>query len=434
MSGVKQLCSGAVLFAASIFAVTTILCLEKSAPHFPSGSVELDSACTAARAGDEDGSGLFPQPEPRLQSRAAVLFDYESGTLLFEKNGKLSLPPASMTKLMTLHLVYRAIEAGRIARDDLVEIGKGGDFRGQARGSSLMFLEEGQRVTILELMRGLAVPSGNDAAVALANAVEGSVESFVAAMNEEARRLGLSKLHFVDPSGIGAENRVTALEFGRFCMEYIRSQPISLSELHSLRTLSYPQEQNLPPHGGSTYGAIEQENYNPLLGRLPSVDGLKTGYIDESGYNLALTAERDGRRLVAVILGGPGDGTREGNLSRVIDGTKLLSYGFSAYRRVKPEPKIVEAPRVWGGRAERVSLVLPETEAMLLPVDLAFCLRAELHIDEPLMAPVRSGEELGELLLTARGAVLARYPVVSAEDVEEARVWGRVRDRLILRF
>ncbi len=429
MSRVKQLCIGVVLFLVGILAVTVVLFLEKSAPHFPTGSVEVvpDALFT-------DGIGSFPKPEPRLRSRAAVLFDYDSGTLLFEKNGNLSLPPASMTKLMTLHLAYRAVEEGRIGLNEEVVVDGSGDFHSQPRGSSLMFLEEGQRVTVNELMKGLAVPSGNDAAVALALAVEGSVERFVAAMNEEARRLGLSRLHFADPAGISPENRITALDFGRFCMEYIRSHPISLSKLHSLRTLAYPQEHNLPPHGGSSYGTIEQENYNLLVGRLPSVDGLKTGYIDESGYNIALTAERDGRRLVAVLLGGPGDGTREGNLTRVIDGTNLLSYGFYAYRRVQPELKIIEPPRVWGGKKDSVLPVLPELEEMVLPAVLAASLQAELELNEPLKAPIHTGQRLGEVLLKAAGEEVARYPLVSAETVEAAGIFGRIKDGLLLRY
>ncbi|MFO7849401.1 MAG: D-alanyl-D-alanine carboxypeptidase family protein, partial [Spirochaetia bacterium] len=305
-------------------------------------------------------------PVPELMSKAAVLYDFETGKLLFEKNGNLSISPASMTKLMTLHLVYKAIEEGELSRNTEVDISERADFRNQPAGSSLMFIEEGQRVTILELMQGLAVPSGNDAAVALAEAVSGSLEDFVEEMNREAVRLELEEVEFVEPAGIDSSNKATARSFARFCRIYLQTHPYALEELHSLEEYTYPNGWNLPSASSSVHGPITQENYNLLVGRHPWVDGLKTGYISEAGYNIALTAKHGKRRVLAVVMGGPGENTREGNLSRVIDGTHLISYGFYAYRRVHPSVPDVGTAKVWGGRTSSLELEVPEPDPLIV--------------------------------------------------------------------
>jgi D-alanyl-D-alanine carboxypeptidase len=233
-----------------------------------------------------------------------------------------------MTKLMSLHLAYRAIEEGRLRKNQLIPIGRESSFKSSPPHSSLMFLEEGQRVTLLELMIGCAIPSGNDAATALAVAVSGSVDRFVAAMNREAAALGMTSTHFVEPSGYDEGNVTSAWDFARFCLVYIREHPEAIDELHALSQFTYPKASNIPEGGRSALGPITQTNHNNLVGRLEGVDGLKTGFIEESGYNIAVTASRNGRRLLAVLMGGPGETTGEGNLQRALDAAALLSYGF----------------------------------------------------------------------------------------------------------
>ena len=235
------------------------------------------------------------QPEqPQVNCRSAVLYDVTSGTLLYEKNADEIIPPASMTKLMSLHLLFNEVDEGHLSLDTLIPVSRAASFKSSPPGSSLMFLEEGQRVTLLELMKGLAVSSGNDAGVAAAEAVSGSLSEFIKLMNSEAVKLGLEKTYFADSSGYSSENQTTARDFANFCMLYIDKHPEALSLLHSLTEFTYPKKANLPPGGKSTHGSITQKNNNILLGSLEGVDGLKTGYIDESGYNIALTAERGG--------------------------------------------------------------------------------------------------------------------------------------------
>ncbi len=370
-------------------------------------------------------------PKPALRSRAAALYDAGNDTLLYSKNGGEVISPASMTKLVTLHLVYRAIEAGEFSRSSEVVVNKAADFHSLPPRSSLMFLEEGQRVTVLELMQGLAVPSGNDAALLLAQQVAGSVEAFVERMNREMRRLGLSETRFADPNGLSEGNRTTAEEFARFCMVYIKAHPRSLEELHERYTFTYPKRQNIPAGESSTYGPITQYNHNKLVWGHPWVDGLKTGYIDESGYNVALTGSNGERRLVAVLLGGPGKNSEEGTLTRAIDGANLLSYGFYSFTRVTPRLKVPETMRVWKGLRRRVALQAASAQPLTIPKEVADDVTVEVELKRPLVAPVHKGEQLGEAVVRVAGKEAARYPLTAAEAVPQGgilrRMWDGVR-------
>ena len=374
----------------------------------------------------------YADPKPALRSRAAAIYDTGSGALLYSKNGDEVIPPASMTKLVTLHLVYRAIEAGELNRSTEVLVTKAADFHSLPPRSSLMFLEEGQRVTVLELMRGLAVPSGNDAALLLARHVAGSVEAFVERMNREMRRLGLSETRFADPNGLSDANRTTAEEFARFCMVYIEAHPRSLEELHDQYTFTYPKDRNIPPGESSSYGPITQYNHNKLAWGHPWVDGLKTGYIDESGYNVALTGSNGDRRLVAVLLGGPGENSEEGTLTRAIDGANLLSFGFYSFTQVIPRLEVPESVRVWKGRRGDVALHTPEADPLTVPKELVDDVTVEAELIGPLTAPVRSGDRIGEAVVRIAEHEAARYPLTAAETVRRGGVLRRFWDGLRL--
>lgn len=369
--------------------------------------------------------------EPQIMSKAAAVYDYETGTLLYQKNGDVRISPASMTKLMTLHLTYRAIEEGRINLDTRITVEGRDDFSNMPRRSSLMFIEEGQELSVLQLMRGLAVPSGNDAAHMLARVVSGSVEQFVEEMNREAEKMGYENIHFEDPAGLSAQSYVTAKEFGLFCCDYIRSHPESLELLHSQKELTYPTTEILQEGAHTSYGPITQENYNILIGRHPWVDGLKTGYIDESGYNIALSATAGDRRVVAVILGGPGENIREGAFTRAIDGVNLLSYGFYHFRRVEPQFPRLQELRVWKGARKTVQAQLHDPEVLVLPLDVAAALEVRHELDLPLFAPLRDGEEIGRTLITSGQKLIRSYPILVKEPVEEGSWWQQLTDSIL---
>ncbi len=368
---------------------------------------------------------------PELFSHSAVLYDFNSGFLLYEKNADEIIPPASMTKLVTLHLVFNAIRDGFLSFDQYIPISKQASFKSSPPGSSLMFLEEGQIVTLLELMKGLAVSSGNDAGVAVAETVAGSVPAFVDLMNKEVKNLKLEKTFFVDASGYDENNQTTAREFAKFCFYYIKKNPDSISMLHSLKEFTYPQKSNIPPGGTSTYGPITQPNNNNLLGKVDGVDGLKTGYIIESGYNIALTAELNGRRLLTVIMGCPKE---NGIANRALDGETLLSYGFDNFKTFYPKLPELSENKVYKGKDKNVELTV-KVPPITLPLDDVDKVIWEIEWGKPLVAPFPAGAEAGKIrLLDKKGLLIFSRNIITAAGVEKGSVFRRFIDSIVLFF
>lgn len=383
------------------------------------------------------GQALPLQPSqtaPILNARSAILIDSLTGTVLFEKESSLLIPPASMTKLMSLFLVYKEIEDGRVSKDEIIRISREADFRSLPPRSSLMFLEEGQEVSMSDLMLGLAVPSGNDAAIAIGIRIAGSVDRFVEMMNKEAVEMGLNSFHFEDSSGLSDKNMVTAADFVKFCSIYINSFPEALNELHSVSSFTYPKEENWKTNGISVYGPITQYNRNNLLSAYAPIDGLKTGFIDESGYNVALTAEISGRRLIAVLLGGPGETSTEGSMLRAIDGVNLLSYGFYSFTNIESDmPKII-SPRVWKGSNENIELKYQPIPVLTLPAEKAAILQTRVDLPLNIIAPVKEGDILGEIIQFAGDEIIGRYVITAAEDVPAGGFFKRLFDSIKIFF
>jgi serine-type D-Ala-D-Ala carboxypeptidase (penicillin-binding protein 5/6) len=353
-------------------------------------------------------------------ARCAILIDQATGTVLYESNADAPQIPASLTKMMTLHLAWCRIEEGLMKRDDPVVISKRAWSRSQASGSSLMFLEPGQLVTVGELMRGIAVVSGNDAAVALAEHIGGSVESFVSLMNEEARRLGFRSMKFSDPAGIEADNTVTAREFASFCRLYIERHPTALKELHSVREMIYPLPQNIPEGSPRSAQPIRQSSQNTLLGNELGVDGLKTGHLDARNYTGAFTAERDGMRLITVLLGIEGSTGTLGKKNRDDDATALLAYGFRTYATVHPAVPRLPVVRIWKGAVNEVTLTMAGSPVITDRRDAVAHIVSEVTAEPAVMAPVKRGAKLGEVVYKADGRVLGRFDIVAASDVKQA--------------
>ncbi len=375
---------------------------------------------------------------PVINARSAILIDSLTGAVLFEKESNISIPPASMTKLMSLYLVYKEIENGRVSKDELIKISREADFRALPSRSSLMFLEEGQEVSMLDLMLGLAVPSGNDAAIAVAERIAGTVDRFVEMMNKEAVEMGLNSVHFEDASGLSDKNMVTAADFAQFCSVYINSFPEALVELHSVNSFTYPKEENWKTNGSSVYGSITQYNRNNLLSAYAPIDGLKTGFIDESGYNVALTAQIEGqfgnRRLIAVLLGGPGETSSEGSMLRAVDGVNLLSYGFYSFTNIKSDIPELISPRVWKGSNTYIELKYSEIPVLTLPIEKAAILQTRVELPKNIMAPIKEGDILGEIIHFSGDEVIERYPIKAAEDIEVGGFFRRLFDSISLFF
>jgi D-alanyl-D-alanine carboxypeptidase (penicillin-binding protein 5/6) len=369
---------------------------------------------------------------PTLHARSAMLLEARTGTILYEDHADTVLAPASLTKLMTLHLVLEQIASGRLDPNEQIVPGPDAWARSMPPRSSLMFLGPRQTVRIEQLMKGLVVDSGNDAAVALADRIAGSVPAFVALMNQEAQRLGYRDMRFVEPAGISSANAITAREYADFCRRFIELHPEALQSLFSLREFTYPQSENLGE--GNHEKPITQQNRNVLLGRYEGTDGLKTGYIDESGYNIAVTAARGGMRLISVILGVPSRGRVSGARLRALESEQLLDYGFNNFTTLQPSYPPLAVVRVWKGRSRSVQVAPERAPYVVVPRALAGEVSAVVDQRREVIAPVIEGQQMGSITVLLAGRELTRFPLVAESGVGRGSALVRLLHSIALLF
>ncbi len=369
---------------------------------------------------------------PVLSARAAILIDEASGRVLYEHDADEAFVPASLAKLMTLHIVYEMLDDRSIRRTDVVALSPNTWARYQAPGSTLMNLGPGQIVTVEELMKGTAIFSGNDAATALAEYVAGSTEEFVRRMNEEARFMGYSVMHFVDPSGVSPQNRVTAREFADFCRRYIELHPEALDELHSLREFDYPLAQNMPNGRFSPRETKKQYNGNYLVWDGIGVDGLKTGHLDDDNFTAAITARRGDTRLIAVLLGLSGTSLTEGARVRSEESLALLRYGFNTFSTVTVDAPDIPPVRVWKGKARTTTLEPEGPVRITLSAEERAGLSCSVLVSSPVIAPVLRGQKLGDLVYSSGGDEIARVPLFAGSDVDRSGLLRNLWDSAIL--
>ena len=368
---------------------------------------------------------------PELIAQSAILYDFSTGRVLFEKEADLVIAPASMTKLITLYLGWESIESGRTDRDELVEIGVEGSSFSRPSGSSLMLLEEGQNVTFIEIMKGLAVSSGNDATYALAYHLCGSEEVFVDKMNRLVRSMGYKDMFFEDPDGWSSSNTVTASEYARFSADYIRRFPYALKEIHSDLYFTYPKPENLPENGGRIITARKKRNTNILLGKVEGVDGLKTGYIDESGFNFTATAQRGNTRFIAVVLGIEGLPYFEGIVKRAEEAETLLEYGFRNFKTIKPSVPEFDSITVWEGKEDLLHVQLSGTPCFTLSLEEMPSLKTSISIPAELDAPVSKGDVIGSLVYQIDGRELEVFQILASENIKKGNIfkvlWHKIK-------
>jgi len=268
-----------------------------------------------------------------VNARSAILLDMESGRVLFEQNADYLIAPASITKILTLYLVFEAIKQGHVSLSDKVEI----SMRAASAGGSRMGLKAGTRVPMQEIIKGMAVVSGNDACVAAAEHISGSVERFVGKMNAKARELGMTRSHFMTPNGLPAEGQVTtARDIARLSTAYIHRFPESLT-IHSMQSYAY--------------GRRSHHNANRLLGKCPGVDGLKTGFVCASGYNISATARRSNTRILAVVMGAHNPWVRCSEAERLIEeGFRETGAPYNDLKTVAPTTTAKRRAVSAGGR------------------------------------------------------------------------------------
>ena len=387
---------------------------------------------------------------PAIAARSAVLIDAASGALLFAKAPDQSIPPASLTKLVAIYTAMQAIERGEISLADVVLPPKESWAVHMPPGSSLMFLGKNQQLTVEELMRGMAVVSGNDAAVALAIHTAGSVPAFVALMNKTVEELGLKDTHFEDVNGLSEYNCTTARDFARFSAVYVHKYPEHLTLFHSIRQLRYPQPHNmLKPQP-----AITQHATNTLLTKLEGCDGLKTGFIYESGFNIALTAQRKGVRFIAVILGGSGRNSAEGKHIREENGKALMEWAFSNFSTMyaqdfsvavpaipvagaqEPPNRTALLPHLFDLNSTGAAFTVPFSAAAFLQHKAA--IQTQVIVPTALAAPITKGQKIGKIrFFTEIGSehtILAEFPLVSDKTITQGSALRWRYDMIALKW
>jgi len=348
-------------------------------------------------------------PPPTIAAKAYVLLDALSGQTLVAQNADEPREPASLTKLMTAYVVFRALEDKELTPSQMVTVSQ---KAWKAEGSR-MFIEPRKAVSVDELLRGEIVQSGNDAAIALAEAAAGSEDAFVERMNREAARLGMKNTHFVNATGLPSPRHVsTAADLARVSAAIVRDFP-QYYPLYSLKEYRYNN--------------ITQPNRNRLLWTDPFVDGMKTGFTDAAGYCLVASARRGPRRLISVVLGAASDA------GRAIESQKLLNYGFQFYDTVQlyQTGQPVSTLKVWKGAADSVPAGFVADQYITLPKGQAGKLKLTMEAVEPLIAPVASGQRVGVVKVTLEDKPMGEYPLMALAAVEPAgffgRLWGTVR-------
>ncbi len=355
----------------------------------------------------------IPAP-PAVKARAYILVDHFSGRVLAQEQAEARAEPASLTKLMSAYVVFTALKEGRLKLTDMVTIS---EHAWRAEGSRT-FVQVGTQIPVDILIKGMIVQSGNDATVALAERVGGSEAAFAQMMNSYAGRLGMHASNFVNSDGLPApDHYTTAHDMATLANALIRDFP-QYYPLFSLREF--------------VWNNIRQGNRNTLLGKDPAVDGLKTGHTDSAGFCLASSANRNGMRLVSVVMGAPSEKAREEASAA------LLNYGYTFFEtvRVKAAQQTVLKPRVYKSAAEFAAVGVPYDVYATVGRGQAAALHTSAHLSvEPLIAPLLAGKPLGEFAVTDEsGTLIARAPLVPLAAVPPGGLWTRAVDSVVLWF
>jgi D-alanyl-D-alanine carboxypeptidase (penicillin-binding protein 5/6) len=355
---------------------------------------------------------------PEIAARAYLLVDVTAGQVLASREMDASVEPASLTKLMTAYLVFDALRAKKIALDQKLPV----SVRAWKMPGSRMFIDPKMQVPVDDLLKGMIVQSGNDATVALAEGVGGTVENFVKLMNDQARALGMTKTGFKNPEGLTeAGHTTTARDLSVLAMRLMQDFP---EYMHYYSTKQYRYE-------GTP--ASNSNNRNLLLYRDPSVDGLKTGHTNAAGYCLVATAKREfpgvgQRRLLSIVLGAASENARAN------ESQKLLNWGYTAFDAVKlfDAAQAVQTPPLWKGKAPTLKLGRQEAIVVAVPSGSAGKISTQVLRPDPLVAPFTQGQAVGSLKVVLGDQTLREVPLVALEGVEQAGFFGRAWDAIRL--
>lgn len=337
-------------------------------------------------------------------AREAVVIDMSTGSILLEKGARDRMPTASMSKIMTMYMVFEALEQGRLKLDDELTVSE----RAWRMGGSKMFVEVGKRVRVDDLIRGIIIQSGNDACIVLAEALAGSEEAFAEQMNRKAAELGLTGSHFMNSTGWPDPDHY--------------STPMDLALLAYRIIADYPQHYHYFAETEFTFNGIRQENRDPLLGSFPGADGLKTGHTEEAGYGLVGSAIRDGRRIILVI------GGLTSMAQRREESIRLMEWAyreFDSFRLFSGSETVAEA-KVWMGAAPTVPMVVGQDLAVTVPRASRDQMQVKVTVDQPVPAPIKAGDQIGMLTVTFPDLPVRTLPLLAGESVDRAGIVGRI--------
>jgi D-alanyl-D-alanine carboxypeptidase (penicillin-binding protein 5/6) len=351
-------------------------------------------------------SPIFTPAAPSVAASSYLLMDFNSGRVLAEKDPDKRVAPASLTKIMTVYVVFRELKAGHLTLDEKVTISQ----NAWETGGSKMFVEVNKQVPIEDLLQGVVIQSGNDASVALAEHVAGSEQTFATMMNEQAARLGMTNTHFENSMGLPTENHYSSAR--------------DLATLAQALIKEFPEYYRWDSQKEFTYNGITQQNRNQLLWRDPSVDGIKTGFTDDAGYCMVASAKREDMRLISVVMG-----TASAN-ARANESQSLINYGFRFFEthRLYESGKALTEAKVRKGEISKLQVGLAEDFYVTAPRKHFSELKAETQLDKAIVAPINKGDAVGNLVVTLEGETVASKPLVAMDTIAQGGLFRRLYD------
>jgi serine-type D-Ala-D-Ala carboxypeptidase (penicillin-binding protein 5/6) len=357
----------------------------------------------------EEAEVPIPAP-PSIAATSHILIDYNSGKVLAENNADAKLAPASLTKILTVYVVFKEIKNGHLHLDDKVTISQ----NAWKTSGSKMFVKVNDQVKVEDLLKGVIIQSGNDASVALAEHVAGNEATFAELMNQHAARLGMVNSHFENSDGLPSDGHYTTAR--------------DLTLITTALIKEFPEFYPWFSQKEFTYNKITQQNRNLLLGRDETVDGVKTGHTDEAGYCLVASALRNGMRLISVVMG------TESMIVRANENQALINYGFRFFEsyRLYEGKKVIQETRIWKGETETLPLGLVDDLFATIPRRRYNDIAASVNVDKQILAPVKAGVKLGTVTVKLKDAVIATKDLVALKDVEKGGIFRRLYDSVLM--
>lgn len=370
------------------------------------------SMLNATAAATSPSAINFVPSAPTLSVKAYVLMDGVNGQVLSEQNANEKLPPASLTKMMTLYVVSSALKSGKLTLDTPINISE----RAWRTGGSRMFVKINTKVTVQDLLQGIIVASGNDACVALAEHLAGTEEAFAELMNQTAKTLGMNNSHYVDSTGLPSPKHY--------------STAYDLALLSRALINDFPEYYSWYKQKWFTYNGIKQPNRNRLLWRDETVDGLKTGHTDEAGFCLVASAKRADTRLIAAVMGSKSEDTRAN------DTEALLNFGFHFFesQKVFSANTAISQPRVYLGQEKTAAMGLASDFVVTIPSGKMKELKATMVLDKELKAPVIKGQAYGSVKLILADKEIATRPLIALKDIPKGGLWSRLCDHISITY